>query len=223
MSRSGRPPAAGGSANTAYPADVAHGRAGAAEAHHGWHPVVNRLIERRHQFLACSFGEGVLFRGLGSGFHDTLAAGALAAAPAGAGVAAQEADLGVVLVSHVLADALAVARLWEAGAADAAVLVLDAGCFAAALAERRAGVLAFAEPGMVFRYPFLVPPVPLAAVLGAYVGPGAAEPPAGMLAGEPISARDRRGCESAIQASLERRGLAAAVPVAAGACPRRRR
>ncbi len=213
-----------GSANSAYRFDLDTSPEEASAAATGWHPVINRLLARRCQFLDCSFADGVLFRAVPAGFAAGLAAGEWPRLAEGRGVCAQEADLGGLLLSHELSDALAVARPWEQPA-DAAILVLDAAWFDAALRRRKAAVLAFAEPGVVFRYPLLAEPLPAAAVQLAFpCGASGACTPASGAAEFPMVALgdvDRRRCAVLAEAALVAHGLAPARPVPAGLMPRR--
>lgn len=213
-----------GSANSAYRFDLDALAGAASAAATGWHPVIDRLLARRCQFLDCSFTDGVLFRAIPAGLAAGLAAGEWPRLAAGRGVCAQEAELGGLLLSHELSDALAVARPWERPA-DAAILVVDAGWFDAALRRREAAVLAFAEPGVVFRYPLLAEPLPAAAVQLAFTcGATGARVMASDAAGfplVPLGAADRRGCAVLAEAALAEHGLAPARPVPSGLLPRR--
>lgn len=65
-----------------------------------------------------------------------------------------ERRLGVFFVSNALSDALSIAG-FERGDADAGIVVFPAAVFNEALRQGHAGVLAYAEGGLVFRYPFL--------------------------------------------------------------------
>ncbi|MGE0383678.1 MAG: hypothetical protein AB7Q97_03055 [Gammaproteobacteria bacterium] len=181
---------------------------------------IARLRVAGHVLLDETFGtDGVFFRALATGFDAGLEAGAFAFNDGAHPLCALERELGVYLVSHVLSDALAIARPWE-DPPDAAILVIPARHFAAAAGNRRAGMLAFAEPGVVFRYPFLVDPVPLAEVAIVIAGPGLSA----RLARDPRAAKPAaivdagRGSRAQIEARLlsllAGRGLRNAHPVA---------
>lgn len=143
---------------TAYPRN-ARPRASQRAPQRPWAPAVERLRAAGHVFLPLTYaGGGCLFRGIARGLGAGLGAGVFDADPGTHRLCALERELGVQLLSQDLSDALAVARPWEAGA-DAAVLVVAAAQFEAHRRRRRAAVLGFAEPGVVFRYPFVVDPL----------------------------------------------------------------
>lgn len=148
--------------NTAYAYNTRPARGAAPPAASGWHPQIDRLLADDYQFLGYRYaGAGCLYRGVSAGLDETLVARRLTGYDDGRPLCRLEAELGVYLISHDLSDALSVARLWECGDLDAAVFVFPAQMFAAAWEARRAAVLGFAEPGVVFKYPFVVEPFAL--------------------------------------------------------------
>jgi hypothetical protein len=197
----------------------------------GWAPGIDRLLAAGHEFLPYGYaGKGLLFRGLGSGLRAGLLAGAFGRCDSGHALCALEHELGVHLLSHELSDALAVARLWE-GRADSGLLAFPASVFEAAMRARRAAVLGFAEPGVVFRYPFLIDALRLADVALLFVPSAAAADALAALAGVPApvpvvigAAPGGRGLvEASLRARLTERGLAPATPVPAACVPSRQR
>ena len=137
----------------------------------GWDPAIANLVERDYAFLPLTYADdGYLFRGLDGKLEDSLASGTLGLNAGPHGLAALEREAGVLFVSADLSDALAVSRLWE-NPAGSAIAVLSAARFADAHAAGRAAVLGFADPGVVFRYPFVIAPWPIEALAGLIVHP----------------------------------------------------
>ncbi len=135
----------------------------------GWHAKIDELLERDYCFLGCRYSdEGYLFRGIRRGLDAMLIAGQWQRCDDGYPLCQLERELDVYLVSHELSDALSVARLWE-HPSDAAILVFPAALFNARWQRHEAAVLGFAEPGVVFRYPFLVQPLRMSDVAGIVV------------------------------------------------------
>ncbi|MFO1435549.1 MAG: hypothetical protein U1F34_04005 [Gammaproteobacteria bacterium] len=119
------------------------------------------LVQRDYAFLGYRYTPGgVLYRGLRKGLAANIAHGAWLPSVDDGPLAALERELGVFLFSHDLSDALSVSRLWEDND-DAAILVFDAAEFDARWRCGGAAVLGFAEPGVVFRYPFFAEPLAL--------------------------------------------------------------
>lgn len=162
MTKRGDPPHDLSALNTAYAYNTRPGARRAQAVPSGWDAQIDRLLAEDYQFLGFRYdGAGCLYRGVSCGLDTALIGRGLGSYDDGRPLARLEAQLGVCLVSHDLPDALSVARLWESGAADAAIYVFAAEVFAEAWEARRAAVLGFAEPGVVFKYPFLVEPPPL--------------------------------------------------------------
>lgn len=207
--------------NTAYAYNTRPGHARRAWRS-GWHPKIDELLGLDHGFLGIRYGDsGVLFRGLPCGLAANLDAGRWLPSTDPGPLGSLERQLGVYLLSHDLSDALTVARLWE-GREDAAVMVFSAAEFNRRWRNATAAVLGFAEPGMVFRYPFLVEALPVDAVdsivvpthCGGVTDPRVARPPAAIGAG-------RGDVERWILEMLESRGLCPAQPEATDRYPRR--
>lgn len=199
------------SRQTAYAAD-AQPLPGAGAVRSGWAEGIDRLLAGGHRFLdLCYAPGGALFRGMSRGLAEALAAGRFGHFDDPAALSALERELGVVLCSQDLADALAVARPWENPAG--VVLVFPSEVFQAEWEARRAAVLGFAEPGVVFRYPFLLRPLAPAELVALVLAPGTAAP-SGLdlpVVSLPASlAGDRRATEAAARTALEARGLAPA-------------
>lgn len=158
--------------NTAYAYNTRPGARSAETVTSGWDPTIDRLLAQDYQFLGCTYaGGGCLFRGVSAGLDAALVDRRLGRYEDERPLCRLEAELGVYLISHDLSDALSVARLWDSGDSDAAVFVLSAQSFADAWEARRAAVLGFAEPGVVFKYPFLVEPPVLEQVELVLVSP----------------------------------------------------
>lgn len=135
----------------------------------GWHAKIDELLERDYCFLDRRFSdEGYLFRGISRGLDGMLIAGQWQRCDDGHRLCQLERELDVYLVSHELSDALSVARLWE-HSSDAAIFVFPVALFNARWQQQEAAVLGFAEPGVVFCYPFLVQPLRISDVGGIVV------------------------------------------------------
>ena len=133
---------------------------GSRQADPRWDPAIRLLVERDFAFLPLRYaGDGCLFRGLDATAAEAFLAGELILNRSEHSLAALERDLGVMLMSQDLSDALAVARPWDADGA-ALILAIPTREFASAADAGRAAVLGFADPGVVFRYPFLCGPCP---------------------------------------------------------------
>lgn len=177
----------------------------------GWAEEIQALIRQGYCFLDATYEPtGVLFRGVGSGVAAWLEAGDGGPQADVSGRSDFERQLGVMFCSQDASDALAVSRLWEER--DAAVLVFEAGVFVREWLAKRAAVMAFAEAGVVFRYPFFSRPLRLQDVL-LVIRPEGGRPAAG--AGRevalPASAwGDRSACERSLAAMLQTRGMRAA-------------
>lgn len=103
-------------------------------------------------------GDGYLFRGMSSGLGAAIVSDLFGFYEDAGPLCNLERELGVYLFSHELSDAFSVSRLWQTGV-DNAVLVFHSEHFDSAWRNRRAAFLGFAEPGVVFKYPFLVEPL----------------------------------------------------------------
>lgn len=216
----------GSGQTTVYPDNSRSTRASRVAAA-GWDARIVRLVERDFAFLPLAYaGAGCLWRGIDAGLGAAVASGALALNAGSHALAVLERDLDVMLVSQDFSDALAVSRLWD-GADDAAIIAFPAARFAHEHACGRAAVLGFADPGVVFRYPFLLAPQPLAAAAAIIVHPRAAaalEPavPPGVRVLTPTveAAADRADFERACEQLHARAGLAPTQPVPNAVMPR---
>ena len=122
---------------------------------------IKSLLENDYAFLPLSYrAPGFLFRGLDSGINDGIRKGEFALNEGSHSLAALERELGVVLVSADFSDALSVSRLWE-GHDDGGILVIPASTFDKHYIQHNAATLGFAEPGVVFKYPFFTNPIPI--------------------------------------------------------------
>lgn len=128
---------------------------------HGWVKAINRMIDQRYAFLALKYEtNGYLFRGMSSGLFSALLDKQFWHYSGEESGSHFEKELDVLLVSQDFSDALTVSKLWEQKL-DACILVLRSEIFNQALAEKKAAMMATAEPGVVFKYPFLTQPLTL--------------------------------------------------------------
>ncbi len=129
---------------------------------HGWSDSINRMIDQRYAFLALQYeNDGYLFRGMSSGLFDALLANKFWHYSSEDGGTNFEKELDVLLVSQDFSDALTVSKLWEQKP-DACIIVFRSEIFNYALENKKAAMMATAEPGVVFKYPFLTEPLNLA-------------------------------------------------------------
>ncbi|MGR8921140.1 MAG: hypothetical protein ACU85V_16100 [Gammaproteobacteria bacterium] len=209
---------------TGYALNTRRGGAG-ADAGDDWAPPVRELVARDYAFLPLGYAPpGCLFRGIDGGLAAALAAGHFGLNAGAHALAALEREAGVMFLSQDLSDALSVARPW-AGPGDVAVLVVPAAVFAARAAAGEAAVLGFADPGVVFRYPFVTAPLELgelAAIACAEpLSPQATATAAGRPAFIRIEAAGGRGeCERRLAAALAARGYVAATATPVARVPR---
>jgi hypothetical protein len=126
---------------------------------HGWSGPINRMIDQRYAFLALQYeSDGYLFRGMSCGLFNALLEKQFwhyAADDRGGNF---EKDLDVLFVSQDFSDAYTIAKMWEQKN-DACIIVFKSEVFNNALIEKKAAMLATAEPGVVFKYPFLSKPL----------------------------------------------------------------
>lgn len=149
-------------------------RAVAPRSHEGqWHPGIERLVREGYAFMPGGYvGPGCLYRGLSVDLQTSLTSRQFGISHGAHSLEALEREAQVVFVSQDLSDALSVSRMWEQPE-SAAILVIDARAFAAAHARGEAAVLAFADPGVVFRYPFFATAIALDWVRAVIVHPRA--------------------------------------------------
>jgi hypothetical protein len=133
-------------------------RSGDARRLPGWDPKIAQLFALGHNFLGCEYSDGGwLYRGGSIGLMEVLRTGEAGWFESEKPVARLERDLGVFLISQDFSDAYSVARFWE-GTPDSYIAVFKSAFFNRELRAGRAAVLGFAEPGVVFKYPFLIRP-----------------------------------------------------------------
>lgn len=144
---------------TAYQDNAPSSFADRVSNDHGWADTINRMIEQRYAFLALKYeSNGYLFRGMSSGLFNALLENQFWHYSGDESGSHFEQELDVLLVSQDFSDALTVSKLWEQKE-DACILVFRSEMFNQALAEKKAAMMATAEPGVVFKYPFLTQPL----------------------------------------------------------------
>lgn len=128
---------------------------------HGWADAINRMIDQRYAFLALKYeNDGYLFRGMRSGFFDALFDNEFWHYSGEDSGNHFEKELDVLLLSQDFSDAFTVSKLWEQKL-DACIIIFKSEIFNKALNEKKAAMMATAEPGVVFKYPFLSYPLAL--------------------------------------------------------------
>ncbi len=128
---------------------------------HGWADAINRMIDQRYAFLALEYEDNAyLFRGMSSGLFDTLIDNRFWHYSGDDSGTHFEKELDILLLSQDFSDALTVSKLWEHND-DACIIVFRSEIFNQALKEKKAAMMATAEPGVVFKYPFLTQPLTL--------------------------------------------------------------
>ncbi len=126
----------------------------ADEHDYGWCSTINALLQQRYAFLPQQYEDsGHLFRGMSNGFSAAVLNDRFEYFNDDSSVASFEQELDIVCVSQDFSDAYSVSRLWEHNP-DACIAVIKASLFNAELHSRNAAILATAEPGVVFKYPF---------------------------------------------------------------------
>ncbi len=147
------------SRQTAYPYNGAASCRRLPAHARGWPAAIQRMIEQRYAFLPLQYdGRGYLFRGMRRGLRAALFDNRFWHFATDAGVGRLERELDVLFCSQDLSDALSVARLWE-DSEDAVILVFHSALFNEALKQKRAAMMATAEPGLIFKYPLLTFPL----------------------------------------------------------------
>lgn len=131
---------------------------------HGWSNAINQMIDQRYAFLDLQYHEtGYLFRGMSTGLFDALLEQQFWHYAGDDRGSHFEKELNVILVSQDFSDALTVSKLWENNS-DACIIIFKSNIFNNALAEKNAAMMATAEPGVVFKYPFLCQPLLLSEI-----------------------------------------------------------
>jgi hypothetical protein len=141
------------------------------EVDHGWSNAINRMIDQRYAFLALQYeSDGYLFRGMSCGLFNALLENQFwhyAADDRGSNF---EKDLDVLLVSQDFSDAFTISKTWEQKI-DACIIVFKSDVFNNALKEKKAAMMATAEPGVVFKYPFFSRPLKIEEIEYLIVSP----------------------------------------------------
>lgn len=128
---------------------------------HGWSDAINRMIEQRYAFLDLQYeDDGYLFRGMSCGLYEALLDNKFWHYPGDDRGCHFEKELNVLLVSQDFSDAFTVSSLWEQSS-DACILIFKSKIFNTELNNKNAAMMATAEPGVVFKYPFLCDPLTL--------------------------------------------------------------
>lgn len=141
----------------------------------GWDPRIDVLLAQGYRFLGYRFSEpGWLFRGACSGLRDFFISGQFGHYEGDKAVVHMEKELDILLISQDFSDAYGAARLWEKQQ-DNFIAVFKSVHFNRELQARRAAVMGIAEPGVVFKYPFLTRPLPLSAIDWIIIAPATLE------------------------------------------------
>lgn len=198
-----------------------------ATAGSGWHPTLDNLLAGGHIFMNSRFGgKGVLFRGMPSGFKAAWAGDSFWHSDFDNSLCRLEKSLGVIFCSELARDAMAVARPWDNGREDAAILVFASDGFERRWQQRAAAVLGFADMGLVFKYPCIAEPLrrdDLLAVVSSAATRDAALAAADASAAwlTPGQADSRDAWQSVLDNWMRDRGHAAASAAITDSYPRR--
>lgn len=126
---------------------------------HGWTDAINRMIDQRYAFLGLQYeNKGNLFRGMSSGLFESLLSNNFWHYAAQDSCSVLEKNLDVLFLSQDFSDAYTQSKIWEQKV-DACIVILESDLFNNALKKKQAAVMATAEPGMVFKYPFISHPL----------------------------------------------------------------
>lgn len=146
---------------TAYENNAHSSTYASTTKNHGWSDAINRMIEQRYAFLGLQYEqEGFLFRGMSTGLSEALIENKFWHYHGDDRGNLFEKDLDVILLSQDFSDAFTVSKFWEKKE-DACILTFKSRIFNEALAKKNAAMMATAEPGVVFKYPFLCHPLTL--------------------------------------------------------------
>jgi hypothetical protein len=177
----------------------------------GWATEIDGLLKQGYGFVGATFTTGgVLFRGMSSGVEAAIAAGVCGHFIDRSPQRQLEQQIGVFFCSQDLSDALTVARMWENP--DSAIMVFASDLFRREWAAKQAAVMAFAEAGIIFRYPFLLRPFGLDELRLLIRSPRSRTAAVGceqVVLPEAVCG-DRGACESAVRALMDARGYTAA-------------
>lgn len=146
---------------TAYESNTGHQTDNSGIINSGWGGVIDGLLKQGYSFLGYKYSiDGVLFRGMSAGLLNAVENNNFGLYKDAKPHAELEQSLGIHFVSHELSDAITTARLWE-DVDDAGIIVLSSHLFNQCYDAKQAAMMAFAEPGFVFKYPFFNEPIPL--------------------------------------------------------------
>ena len=149
------------SSQTAYDEAPQKRSLGEGQCLQGWDKKIIQLYSDGYSYLGFRFSDpGYLFRGASCGLRDLVMSECFGYYQGDRSVSVLEQQLGIYFLTQDLSDAYAVARFWEIPH-DGFIAVLKSKVFNQELEFGRAAVLGFAEPGVVFKYPFLTQPLSL--------------------------------------------------------------
>ena len=129
-----------------------------------WAEAIKRMIEQRYAFLDLQYeDEGYLFRGMSTGLFDALINNQFWHFDGDDRGNHFEKELNVLLISQDFSDAYTVSKIWEREV-DSCIIIFKSNVFNKALNNKQAAMMATAEPGVVFKYPFLCQPLSLSEI-----------------------------------------------------------
>lgn len=166
----------------------------------GWAPEIDGLMQQGYGFLDAVFeSDGVLFRGMSNGLSSALTSKAFGGFADNGSLCELEQQLNVLFCSQDLSDAINVSRIWET--VDSGILVFPSRIFVQEWEARQAAVMAFAEAGIVFKYPFMLRSLVLneVAVVVRASGAPACCTATNVVDLPPYTSGDRQACEDAVQ------------------------
>ncbi len=144
---------------TAYSHNLSPNTPISEESDFGWCYQINAMLKNGYSFLPSSYEDrGFLFRGMSCGLTQAIETNHFWHFDDPRSVTQLEQELDVMFISQDFSDAYGVSRMWE-DASDSGLLVLNSSHYNQQLEVRQAAMLAFAEPGVVFNYPFLCLPL----------------------------------------------------------------
>lgn len=177
----------------------------------GWADEIDRLMEQGYRFLDATYNRGgVLFRGMSSGAAAAIDAGVCAHFSDSSPQCQFEQEIGVFFCSQDISDAISISRIWENR--DSAIMFFPADLFIQEWNAKKSAVMALAEAGIVFRYPFLLRPLTLSE-LSIVVRPHQSFAASCVCEQVELPKEiegDRTACDSAVRSLLDARGYKAA-------------
>lgn len=131
---------------------------------HAWAFAIRQMIKQRYAFLGLQYGDdGFLFRGMSEGLFDALLNNRFWHYDGKDRGNHFEKELNILLVSQDFSDAFTVSKIWEQGY-DSCIVIFKSDVFNKALIAKNAAMMATAEPGVIFKYPFLCRPLALSEI-----------------------------------------------------------